>query len=49
MRPGAEGFVFPHSLWAFSRWWFPTMFTPDLIDGTKPFIGLDLMVNQIDP
>jgi hypothetical protein len=25
------------------------MLTPDLINGSKPFVRLDLMVDQIDP
>jgi len=45
MRPGAEGFVLSHGLDALSRWWLPAMLTPDLIDGSEPFIGLDLMVD----
>jgi len=49
MRPGAEGFVLSHGLDALSAWWLPTMFPPDLIDGSEPFIGLNLMIDQIDP
>jgi hypothetical protein len=49
MRPGAECLVLSHSLDALSAWWFPTMLTPDLIDRSEPFIGLNLMIDQIDP